>query len=462
MKTRKRELLTIVLTMVMPLLSATGQDVAEEGRATQGKASGPILRLEDLEQMALANNPTLKQAAAEVRVAAGRRQQAGLYPNPTVGYTGEEIRGGFARGGQQGFFVEQTFVLGGKLGKSRQIFEQERVQAEAEAEEQRFRVLNAVRLLYYQALGAQEMLALDEQLAKLAGEAVATTRQLHNVGQADLPDLLQAEIEQQQAELAVIVEQNSRERVWRALAAVVGRPGLMPAPLQGSLEADLPALDADSWLQALIRESPAVKIARAGVSRAEAMTSRASAQPIPDLKVRAGIQQNRELMEATGRAVGLQWFAEVGVEIPLFNRNRGAVEAARAERERALEEVRRVELVLRERSASLWSNYQSARALAERYRTQMLPRAQKAHELYLAKYEIVAASYPQVLIAQRTRFQLQRAYIDALTGVWTNAIALRGYLLTDGLEAPAKSGEMDLPVREINVPRGRMMMMEER
>jgi cobalt-zinc-cadmium efflux system outer membrane protein len=190
------------------------------------------------------------------------------------------------------------------------------------------------------------------------------------------------------------------------------------------------------------------------------MVARESAQPIPDLKLRAGLQQNRELMESTGRAIGLQWFAEVGVEIPVFNRNQGAVGAARAERERALEEVKRVELVLRERSASLWSNYQSARALADRYRTQMLPRAQKAHELYLAKYQIVAASYPQVLIAQRTRFQLQREYIDALAGVWTNAIALQGFLLTDGLEAPAKSGEMDLPVREINVPRGRMMMEE--
>jgi len=451
-----RTLLALMLALAMP---AVAQSAVEGGRAIQA-AAGPTLTLADLEQMALASNPTLKQAAAEVRVAAGRRQQAGLYPNPTVGYTGEEIRGGFARGGQQGFFVEQTFVLGGKLGKARQVFEQERVQAEAEAEEQRFRVLNAVRLLYYQALAAQEMLALDEHLAKLAADAVATTRQLHNVGQADLPDVLQAEIEQQQAELAVIVEENTRERIWRALAATVGNPGLKPVPLAGSLEADLPALDADAWLKALISESPAVKIARAGVARTDAMISRASAQPIPDLKVRAGLQQNRELMETTGHAVGLQWFAEVGVEIPLFNRNQGQVAAGRAERERALEEVRRVELVLRERSASLWSNYQNARALADRYRTQMLPRAQKAHELYLAKYQMVAASYPQVLIAQRTRFQLQREYIDALTGVWTNAIALQGFLLTDGLEAPAKSGEMDLPVREINVPRGRMMMEE--
>jgi len=33
-----------------------------------------------------------------------------------------------------------------------------------------------------------------------------------------------------------------------------------------------------------------------------------------------------------------------------------------------------------------------------------------------------------------------------------NVITLRGLLLTDGLEAPARPGEVDMPVREINVP----------
>jgi hypothetical protein len=36
--------------------------------------------------------------------------------------------------------------------------------------------------------------------------------------------------------------------------------------------------------------------------------------------------------------------------------------------------------------------------------------------------------------------------------VWANGIALEGFLLTDGLESPARPGEMDRPVRETNVP----------
>jgi hypothetical protein len=79
-------------------------------------ASHPTMRLEDFQQFALSTNPTLRQATTLVRQSAGQARQAGLYPNPSVGYQGEQIRDGSYGGGEQGAFVQQTFVLGGKLG----------------------------------------------------------------------------------------------------------------------------------------------------------------------------------------------------------------------------------------------------------------------------------------------------------------------------------------------------------
>ncbi|MGB9312111.1 MAG: hypothetical protein WCC15_15460, partial [Candidatus Acidiferrales bacterium] len=45
-------------------------------------APAPAITLEQLQQIALTNNPTLAQAQAGVRAAAGRARQAGLRPNP--------------------------------------------------------------------------------------------------------------------------------------------------------------------------------------------------------------------------------------------------------------------------------------------------------------------------------------------------------------------------------------------
>jgi outer membrane protein, heavy metal efflux system len=441
---------------ILPLASAQTPSMSDEPTPASTSpqdivTSSSGLTLGQLEQIALGNNPTLLQAASEIRAATARKLQSGLYPNPTVGYQGEQIRGGIQGGGEQGFFVSQDIVLGGKLGLNRNILEQEKRQAAAEAEEQRLRVINSVRMLYYQALAAEQMIDLRHKLSKLAQDAVETSHQLGNVGQADQPDVLQAEVEAEQAELAAVAAEQNQMRVWRELTATVGKPEMSLTHLAGNLE-DMPDDNSAQWLQAILRESPAVKIAQLGVLKAEASLARAKREPIPNLQIRGGLQQNLELEAITNHTIGLQGFAEVGVQIPIFNRNQGNVGAARADLERAQQEVQRIQLVLRERAAALLQNYATSHSTVEKYRDRMIPRARKAYELYLKSYSGMAAAYPQVLIAQRTLFQLQTDYIAALANLWANSIALKGFLLTDGLESPSRAGEMDRPVREVNVP----------
>src|SRR6266700_2316055 len=406
--------------------------------------------LEELQQMASQNNPTFKQSAANIQAAEGRKKQSGLYPNPTVGYQGEQIRGGSFHGGEQGFFVQQDIVLGGKLGLNRQIFDQELKQAETEAEEQKLRVVTNVRMSYIQALAAQQMLELRHNLSKLADDAVETSRQLANVGQADAPDVLESEVEAQQAQLAVAMAEQNQQRVWNALAAVVGNPRLPLMKLEGKLE-DTPPVNADELVEKLVDESPAVRIAEIGVKRAEAALARTKREPIPDLQLRGGLQHNGELL-SSGRPVGLQGFADVGVRIPIFNRNQGNISTAKADEERAKREVERVKLVLRERAASLVQTYTFSQTAVDRYKNQMIPRAQKAYEMYTKKYQQMAAAYPQVLIAQRTLMQLKVSYINALESFATSSLSLQSFLLTDGLEAPSQPGGIDQPVREVNIP----------
>jgi cobalt-zinc-cadmium efflux system outer membrane protein len=449
----------ILLTVIAVPPLASGQDQPVSTAPTRavatsvpdqvGSQSG--LTLAELEQMALSGNPTLAQAAAEVRAATARKLQGGLYPNPTFGYEGDQIRGGIQGGGEQGFFVSQDIVLGGKLGLNRSILEQGKRQALLQAEEQRQRVMNNVRMLYYEALAAQELVDLRHKLSQLAQNAVETSRQLGNVGQADQPDILQAEVEGEQEELAVAAAEQKQYRVWRELAAMIGKPEIALAHLAGNLE-DVPEGNPDEWLRAMVEDSPAVKIAQLEVLKTEASVARAKRESIPNLQLRGGLQKNLELEAMTNHAIGVQGFAEVGVEIPIFNRNQGNVGAAKADFERSQEEVQRVRLVLQERAAALLQNYATSRLTVESYRDRMIPRARKAYELYLKSYSGMAAAYPQVLIAQRTLFQLQANYITALENLWVNLVALQGFLLSDGLESPGHAGEMDRPVGKFNAP----------
>ena len=426
--------------------------LALPARAQTPASEQKTITLEELQQMASENNPTFAQSAANIQAAEGKKKQSGLYPNPTVGYQGEQIRGGSFHDGEQGFFVQQDIVLGGKLGLNRKIFDQELKQAETEADEQKLRVVTNVRMSYVQALAAQQTLELRHNLSKLADDAVETSHQLANVGQADAPDVLESEVEAQQAQLAVTMAEQNQQRIWKALSAVVGNPRLPLMRLEGKLE-DTPPVNADELVEKIVNESPAVRIAEIGVKRAEAALVREKREPIPDLQLRGGLQQNGELLsEPSGRPVGLQGFADVGVRIPIFNRNQGNIATAKADAERAKREVERVKLVMRERAATVVQNYTFSQSAVDRYKNQMIPRAQKAYEMYTKKYQDMATAYPQVLIAQRTLMHLEVSYINALESFATSSLSLQSYLLTDGLEAPAQPGGIDRPVREVNLP----------
>jgi cobalt-zinc-cadmium efflux system outer membrane protein len=392
--------------------------------------------LSHFEQLALAGNPTLPQANALVRESEGLARQAGLMPNPVVGYQGEQIRGGLYRGGEQGAFVQQTFVLGGKLGLRRNVYEQQTREDQIGVEEQRYRVLGGVRQQFYATLAAQEMLDLRKRLLGLATDAVETAHQLANVGQADAPDVLQAEVEAEQAKVDYTTAQRIYLQQFGTLAALVGRGDLPVSPLKGTLE-NFPAIDVDHAMDQIAQNSPSVKRAQQELARAQAELKSAKRESIPDLQIHAGLQNNFEpLNEAGTRIVGVQAFVTAGITLPLFNRNQGNVAAAAAGLERAQSEITRVQLSLRQGTQPVVQNYLSAKAAAEHYKNEMIPRATKAYQLYLAKYRQMGAAYPQVIVSQRTLFQLQVAYIGVLQQLWSSAISLQNFLLSNGLEAP--------------------------
>jgi len=388
------------------------------------------LTLAELERMAVAASPGLAQSQSEVRAAAGRALQAGLYPNPVVGASGDHVAGGpVLRGGDLGGFVEQRVVMAGKLWLQRGAAEQGRVAAGHMQEAERLRVLITIRELYYRALGEQQIVAARQDMAEVASRTAKTRRELANLGQADRPDVLAADIEAQRAELGVTMARNALDRTWREIAAVVGRSDLAASRLDGDFEA-VPKVDAEAALAAINAGNPELLAADANRAGADLQLRRARVENIPDIMVRGGVRYNRELI-APGEAIGTEGFFDIGVQIPLFNRNQGAIAAAGAEAERARLQGRRERLALTRRFAGIYKEYRDAVDAAARYRDSMIPAAREAYEMYVGNFANMAAPYPQVLTAQRNLFQLQEDYVTALIAAWRSAVAIEGLLVME-------------------------------
>ncbi|MBV8551060.1 MAG: TolC family protein [Acidobacteriaceae bacterium] len=444
-----RPIIVFVSLLLYPAAAGLAQARADDLLA-EAAARTPVA-LNVFEQFALQTNPTLQQARALVRQSGGLAQQAGLLPNPIVGYQGEEIRGGSFDGGEQGGFVQQDFILGGKLGLRRNVYRQQQRADEIGVEEQRYRVLSNVGQQFYTALAAQETVNVRRRLLSLAADALETAHQLANVGQADAPDVLQSEVEQEQAQLEYIAAERAFIREFRTLAALAGKPDLPLAPLAGNL-GNTPQIDADHLADQIAVDSPSIKRAQQDVVRAEATLKSAKRESIPDLSIHAGLQNNFEpLNGATSTPVGVQGFVTAGVPLPIFNRNQGNVAAAQADLERAQAEVNRVQLLLRQAAQPVLQDYLTARTVAARYKDEIIPHAARAYELYMAKYRQMAAAYPAVIVSQRTLFDLQIAYIGVLRSLWIDSVALQNFTLSNGLAAPQPRSDASTVTNPYNV-----------
>jgi cobalt-zinc-cadmium efflux system outer membrane protein len=412
------------------------------GRAaeTESGAAAKPLTLTDLEQMALRGNPTLEQAAANVEVARGRAAQSGLYPNPTVGYAGERIGAGGTAGEMQGLFIDQTIVTAGKLRLNRAKSAREVTRAEAQALAQQYRVVNGVRARYYQLLAMQRLLDVRAELLKVAEGAVTTTEELVNVGAANRPDLLQARIEARQERVALANARTLYQAAWQQLAAFVGEPCLPAGRLAGELDGAGAAPDFDTALAHLLEASPEVQVARAEVERSQIGLRREQVEPVPNVQVQVA---NGYDFETRKDVTSVQ----LGVRLPIFDKNQGNVRAAQAQLARAAAEEQRVELSLRQRLSRQYARYRTALADVEMYRQDNLPDARAAYETYLESFRKRRAAWPQVLVAQRTYFQISVDYVRALEELRRAEVAILGLLLVDGLDEPPApgAGQGDLP-----------------
>jgi cobalt-zinc-cadmium efflux system outer membrane protein len=397
-------------------------------------AARETMTLQAFLAMADADHPTLAQAQQSVARSAQLARQAGLPPDPTVGYSGDHIRGGSYHGGEEGAFVAQEFVLGGKLGLRRQVYRAQGHAEELAVGAQRARIHADVSRAFVRALAAQESVVVQDRLLKVALDAETNAHELERIGQDDASDVLTAEIAAEQAQADFENAQRMFLASFTQLATDAGQAALPPHPLTGDL-ASPPALDTEALVTAATLESPYVQQVQANVAVAEARWRDAKREGLPNLQVKAGAWHSGETLGDTNREAGWMSFAEAGIDLPLWNRNQGNAQAAQIALQQAQEDVTRAQLLIRNRAEPLAQQYQSARSAAERYRAEMLPRARRAYQLEVMKYQQMAQAYPHVLAAQHMLFTLQLAYIRALHQEWDAAFALENGVLTGSLEA---------------------------
>ncbi len=382
----------------------------------------PTVSLSRLIQIALQQNPRLQQAALAINAAQGRAEQAGLYPNPNITFSGEEIgpRGGIQTLPQ----VNVPIVTANKLQLNRAVALKDVDVANLRLIVQRFALLTDVRKAYVTVLTLQQRITLLKALVKLAEQSLKNAKDLEK-GQliAEL-DVVPFEVDLERFKADLDAAKQQKEAAWRQLLARIGLPPARQVKLDGSLQQTLPDYSFNQSRSFVVTSHPMILASRKGVERAVLAVKRAEARGVPNFTVGAGYQRNfnDKLNQAT---------YQIQIPIPLFNRNQGNVRAAKAELARAAQDIRGVENDLTRRLAAAFGNYNSARKQAERYRTTLLPRAEKAYELSRKAFQGGEFQYLRVIQAQRAVAQARLQYLRLLSRAWLSAGDISGLLLEE-------------------------------
>lgn len=382
--------------------------------------------LAELEALANQYNPTLAQASAVVGKACGIQTQVGKRPNPIVGYFGDEIGDG-GTAGRQGAFISQTFITGDKLRLNELVAEKDVQETSWQYEAQRMRVENDVRLRHYETLGAQRRIELANELLKIAEDGLKITQQLFKAQLASRADILQAKIQLNEVQ---IIHQNSvlaYQASWKRLVNVVGVPQLETGRLTGDLKKQVSQVsDWDTSYQTLISNSPELQAAYYRVQRAQSQIERQQVQAKPNLQTQVGVGHDYQ----TGNEIVN---AQLGVYLPIFNRNEGNITIASSDYHRALNDTERIELKLRDQLAITYRNYQQAAQQVDRFQNEIIPSAKENLDLTNEGYRQGEFEFLRVLTARRTFFESTQSYVTSLIALRQAEIQISGLLLTGGL-----------------------------
>ncbi len=399
--------------------------------------------LQDFLTLACQHNPTLRQARLQISAETAKALQAGLYPNPFLRYSGEQIgvdvEGDKDSPGEfQGMIVSQRFVTGGKLRLSREKYMRRAHVSQHLAMAQQFRVCNDVRIHFYRALAAKEILSLQKELAKTAEDSAVTAQELYNQGQATRPEVRKANIDLQRARLAILSAENDYRQKFRQLLSVVG-VSLTEGELIGELMPDAEPMSYQDALSMVLSESPEIAAARAKLAADRVTIQREKVQWIPDVIAEGGAGYNFDAKETTATA-------GIGIQLPVFDRNQGTIRQAQLDYQRQQHEIRRTELELEQRLAAVYQQYLSALQIATEYNRLILPEARLAYEELLRSYQDNRVDWPTVLSAQKDYADARLALVSQLEQIRTNDVLIRGYLLHGGLMAapgPTPPGHID-------------------
>jgi outer membrane protein, heavy metal efflux system len=379
------------------------------GRVSAQSAGGDW-SVEQCVQIALSRHQAIQAAITHLGGMDGLRTQAASRPNPEIVFQTENWR----FNGTPGFrpandldiyaYVSQPLERGGKRAVRVDSANHETKIADMERQVLEWRVRQAVRRAYIQALLAQKQLDLLHENTRYYEQLVDYHKVRFEQGATAEADLIKVRLEQERFALGETSAQIETEKAKVELLRAMGMSGSLPSFRLADLDAPLPGEKAASY---------ADLVARAKSKRA-------------DLRLEDALIERARLHSAAQRALGKpDWNVIVGykrtsgydtllaglaVPLPIFNRNRGNIQYSDSEIERAQHSLGAAQVQVEAEINSALAGLRRRFSMLKEMQQGLLDRAEESWRISLAAYREGGTDLLRLLDAQRIRSEVQSLY----------------------------------------------------
>jgi cobalt-zinc-cadmium efflux system outer membrane protein len=428
--------------VILPALGQGSLGTGAQSQTTSEVDLSPLVRYidqtagmsaDEAVAYALTHNGDLLAARKEIEAAQGLVKQAGYRPNPKLDIEGTRQINGKDNSVMAGAML--PLELGGRRAARIAVAHRELELREHELANRERLLAAEVRMKFGETLAQALKLAFTEEL-------LANNQRGYNLIAARVSEGATAPLEQNMVLVELNRLRSMRENVEGKLEVLLlelrnlmGMPPEQPLRLRGDFNnlIDRPPPVAIETERAL-RERPDLLAARTMETLGSARIEQARAAGRLDASVTAGYERMNSSFPVFGINDNGQLqpvqdvfhFLKFGVslDLPMRNKNQGAIEAAVAETDAARQRREFAELTIRREVAVAYAKYERAARAMEIFRNGVLDQATANLDVVRQTYELGSKTLLDYIAEQRRFIELENDFIDAQLATYSARVEI--------------------------------------
>ena len=414
------------LTMIVIVVAMAQQPVVV---SAQPAAMAPELTVDELVARAVADNPELRAARAEVEAAVGRLRQAGLRPNPELDLGGQKA---LSPDNNLTLTLRLPLDLNDRKGGRVAVAEQELELKRAQLADRERRLRADVRMKAGELLAARRNLQITEELLELNRRAFDVVGSRVREGAAPSIDQNLQLVEVNRLDASRQLLSSRAEVATLQLKLLAGMPADAPLAVRGELSTSAPTLDRANALRRAVTGRPDLAAARTDVAMARAMIRKEQAEGRWDASVNVGYMRQDfgfglNGLTNSGQTRPIQdvfhyFGGGVTIMLPVRNRNQGNVAAAEAGARAAERRLEFATLTVQQEVEAAFAQHEAAKRSLDIYGRGVRDVAQRNLDVVRRSYELGRGSLLDVIAEQRRFIDVETGYTDVLKQVYDAAV----------------------------------------